>query len=186
MCGIAGIVHRDAARPVDIQTLVAMAAIQRHRGPDGFGTAVSDGVGFSHARLSIIDLKAERGRQPFVSDDKQLLLTANGEFYDYQRLRAELTSRGARFRTKSDSELVFHLYRELGFERMLENLRGEFAFALFDRSQDTLYLVRDRFGIKPLYWTQCALGVVFGSELKSLFAHPEVPRAFSPQGLYHL
>lgn len=177
--------HRDAARPVDVQTLVGMAAIQHHRGPDGFGTQVVRGVGFSHARLSIIDLKAERARQPFVSADGQLMLAANGEFYDYQRLRADLTSRGARFRTKSDSELVLHLYRELGFDPMLKNLRGEFAFALYDQAEDALYLVRDRFGIKPLYWAQCDTGLVFGSELKSLFAHPDVPREFDAQGLYH-
>ncbi|HUF73267.1 MAG TPA: asparagine synthetase B, partial [Gammaproteobacteria bacterium] len=111
MCGIAGIMHRDAERPVDVRTLVGMAAIQHHRGPDGFGTAVDRGVGFSHARLTIIDLKADRGRQPFKSADKCLMLAANGELYDFQRLRAALTSRGARFQSKSDSELVLHLYR---------------------------------------------------------------------------
>jgi asparagine synthase (glutamine-hydrolysing) len=185
MCGIAGIMHRDADHPVDVQTLIAMAAIQHHRGPDGFGTAHSRGIGFSHARLSIIDLKAERGRQPFTSADQRLMLTANGEFYDYQRLRADLTARGEQFRTKSDSELVFHLYRSMGFERMLEHLRGEFAFALFDRDADSLYLVRDRFGIKPLYWSSGPYGFVFGSELKVLFAHPDVPREFDSQGLYH-
>jgi asparagine synthase (glutamine-hydrolysing) len=185
MCGIAGIFQREAGHPVDVRTLVAMAAIQHHRGPDGFGTAVDRGVGFGHARLSIIDLKAERGRQPFTSADKRLMLTANGEFYDYQRLRADLTARGARFQSKSDSELVFHLYRELGFETMLRSLRGEFAFALFDRDEDAMYLVRDRFGIKPLYWAEYAGGLVFGSELKVLFAHPEVPRRFDAPGLYH-
>jgi asparagine synthase (glutamine-hydrolysing) len=185
MCGIAGIFNRDRNRPVDVHTLVAMAAIQHHRGPDGFGTAVNSGVGLSHARLSIIDLEADRGRQPFVSDNRELMLSANGEFYDFQRLRASLTARGARFRTKSDSELVFHLYREYGFERMLKDLRGEFAFALYDKREDALYLVRDRFGIKPLYWAECGPGIVFGSELKVLFAHPDVPRRISSQGLFH-
>ena len=185
MCGIAGILHSEPSRPVDVRTLVAMAAIQHHRGPDGYGTSVDRGVGFSHARLSIIDLKAERGRQPFTGANRSMMLTANGEFYDYQRLRADLTARGARFQSKSDSELVFHLYREFGLERMLTRLRGEFAFALFDRDQDALYLVRDRFGIKPLYWAEFAGGLVFGSELKVLFAHPKVRRAFEPQGLYH-
>jgi len=185
MCGIAGIYHRDAERPVDVRTLIAMAAIQYHRGPDGFGTGVSRGVGFSHARLTIIDLKAERGRQPFTSAGNRLMLTANGELYDYKRLRAMLTARGARFQTKSDSELVFHLYEAFGFDRMLEHLRGEFAFALYDRDEDALWLVRDRFGIKPLYWTECADGLVFASELKGLFAHAGVPRAFDPEGLYH-
>lgn len=179
--------HADPARPVDPQTLVAMAAIQHHRGPDGFGWQAVDGrgVGFSHARLSIIDLDEDRARQPFRSADGELLLAQNGELYDYKRLRADLASRGARFRTKSDSELVLHLYPRLGLEGMLPQLRGEFAFALYDRRHDRLMLVRDRFGIKPLYWTEVNGTFVFGSELKVLFAHPEVPRAFSSQGLYH-
>jgi asparagine synthase (glutamine-hydrolysing) len=135
--------------------------------------------------LSIIDLDQTRGRQPFVSSDGKLLLTTNGEFYDYQRLRASLTARGARFQTKSDSELVFHLYRERGLEDTLPHLRGEFAFALFDSPNETLYLVRDRFGIKPLYWTETRNGVVFGSELKVLFANPDVTRRFTPDGIFH-
>jgi asparagine synthase (glutamine-hydrolysing) len=162
-----------------------MAAIQYHRGPDGFGWQAMEGIGFSHARLSIIDLDQERGRQPFVSDDQRLMLTKNGELYDYQRLRAELTAQGARFRTKSDSEIVMHLYPRLGLDKTLPHLRGEFAFALHDREDDTTYLVRDRFGIKPLYWAEIDGGVVFGSELKVLFAHPEVKREFDSAGLYH-
>ncbi len=187
MCGIAGYINADSRRPVDPETLVAMAAIQHHRGPDGFGwKAIDDrGVGFSHARLSIIDLDEERARQPFRSPDDNLLLAHNGEFYDYKRLRTELTLKGARFRTKSDSELVLHLYPRLGLEDMMQHLRGEFAFALYDRHHDRLMLVRDRFGIKPLYWAQVNGTLVFGSELKVLFAHPEVPRRFEPQGLYH-
>jgi asparagine synthase (glutamine-hydrolysing) len=187
MCGIAGYIHLDPAHPIDPETLVAMAAIQHHRGPDGFGyqRIENRGIGFSHARLSIIDLQAHRGQQPFASRDGRLLLTTNGEFYDYKRLRADLTSRGARFQTKSDSELVLHLYPRLGLQGMLSHLRGEFAFALYDKEQDHLMLVRDRFGIKPLYWTQVNETVVFGSEIKALLAHPEVPRRFSPQGLFH-
>jgi asparagine synthase (glutamine-hydrolysing) len=185
MCGIAGVLNRDRSHPVDRETLVAMAAIQHHRGPDGYGCELGEGIGFSHARLSIIDLNPTRGRQPFASPDGQLLLTTNGEFYDYQRLRASLTARGARFETKSDSELVVHLYRELGLEHSLPHLRGEFAFALFDSPDDTLYLVRDRFGIKPLYWTETHDGVVFGSELKVLFANPGVTRRFTPDGIFH-
>lgn len=185
MCGIAGFIYADRSRPVDPETLVAMAAIQHHRGPDGFGWQARDGVGFSHARLSIIDLNQERGRQPFVSDDGRLMLTQNGELYDYQRLRADLTARGDRFRSKSDSELILHLYPRLGLEASLPHLRGEFAFALHDREQDVVHLVRDRFGIKPLYWTEIDGGLVFGSELKVLFAHPAVTRCFDSAGLYH-
>jgi len=185
MCGIAGFIYSDRTRPVDPDTLVAMAAIQYHRGPDGFGWQSMDGIGFSHARLSIIDLDEQRGRQPFISEDRKLMLTKNGELYDYQRIRADLTARGARFTTKSDSEIIMHLYPRLGLEGTLPHLRGEFAFALYDREEDCVHLVRDRFGIKPLYWTQIDGGLVFGSELKVLFAHPEVSREFDSAGLYH-
>ncbi|WP_455220636.1 asparagine synthase (glutamine-hydrolyzing) [Kaarinaea lacus] len=187
MCGIAGFMHADPNKPVNPQLLANMAAIQHHRGPDGFGVKLMNkrGIGFSHARLSIIDLNEERARQPFISADEQLMLAHNGEFYDYKRIRAELVSHGARFKTKSDSELVLHLYPRLGLEDMLKHLRGEFAFALFDKKHDRLMLVRDRFGIKPLYWTMANDSLVFGSELKVLFAHPDVPRKFNEQGLYH-
>lgn len=185
MCGIAGFIYADRARPVDPETLVAMAAIQHHRGPDGFGWQRAEGIGMSHARLSIIDLDENRGRQPFVSDDGRLMLAKNGELYDYKRIRADLTTRGARFRTKSDSEMILHLYPRYGLEGTLAQLRGEFAFALYDRDDDSLVLVRDRFGIKPLYWCEIDGGVVFGSELKVLLAHPEVPRRFDPAGVFH-
>jgi len=187
MCGIAGFMHADPNKPVNPQLLANMAAIQYHRGPDGFGVKVMNkrGIGFSHARLTIIDLNEERARQPFISADEQLMLAHNGEFYDYKRIRAELVSHGARFKTKSDSELVLHLYPRLGLEDMLKHLRGEFAFALFDKKHDRLMLVRDRFGVKPLYWAEVNGSLVFGSELKVLFAHPDVPRHFNQHGLYH-
>lgn len=131
MCGIAGVMHAEKNKSIDAQLLANMAAIQWHRGPDGFGVQIFDdhGVGFSHARLKIIDLDDQRARQPFVSADGNLLLAHNGEFYDYKRLRAEMTSNGARFRTKSDSELVLHLYPAVGMDEMLTHLRGEFAFS---------------------------------------------------------
>lgn len=185
MCGIAGIMHDDRSRPVERETLVAMAAILHHRGPDGYGCSMREGIGFGHSRLTIVDLDPERGRQPFNSANERFMLSKNGELYGYQRLRANLTAQGARFRSKSDSELILHLYPRLGFREMLPFLRGEFAFALYDRDEDTLFLARDRFGIKPLYWTRTQRGVVFGSELKALFAHPEVERTFEPAGLYH-
>ena len=187
MCGIAGYIHADPSRPINPQTLVAMAAIQHHRGPDGFGwrSMENRGVGFSHARLSIIDLNEDRAKQPFVTPDDNLMLAHNGEFYDYKRLRADLVSRGARFRTKSDSELILHFYPRLGLDDTLKHLRGEFAFALYDKQRDRLILVRDRFGVKPLYWTNINHAFVFGSELKVIFAHPEVQRRFNPHGLYH-
>lgn len=187
MCGIAGCFHADPQKEIDPQILVNMAAIQYHRGPDGFGYELMPdrGVGFSHARLSIIDLDENRGRQPFVTPDGNLMLSKNGEFYDYKRLRAELTLDGAEFQTKSDSELVLHLYPRLGLHKMMRHLRGEFAFALYDNEEDKLMLVRDRFGIKPLYWVQTGESIIFGSELKVLFAHPEVERKFNAEGVYH-
>ncbi|MDT8387777.1 MAG: asparagine synthase (glutamine-hydrolyzing) [Thiogranum sp.] len=187
MCGIAGYFHGDPSRPVDPQILVNMAAIQHHRGPDGFGYKIIDerGIGFSHTRLSIIDLNENRARQPFRSADGNLLLAHNGEFYDYKRLRTDLVSRGVQFQTKSDSEMVLHLYPRLGLEDMLPHLRGEFAFSLYDKKRDRLMLVRDRFGVKPLYWAETNGTLVFGSELKVLFAHPDVKPRYSPEGLYH-
>ncbi|MEO1592067.1 MAG: asparagine synthase (glutamine-hydrolyzing) [Cyanobacteria bacterium J06632_22] len=187
MCGIAGIMHHEASRPIDPEVLVAMAAIQHHRGPDGFGWQRLEGrgVGFSHARLSIIDLNPTRGQQPFLSQDGRYLIAHNGEFYDYKRLRADLTSRGHQFSTKSDTELVLHLTERYGLTAALPHLRGEFAFALYERDTERLTLVRDRFGVKPLYWTLTREGLVFGSEIKVLFAHPAVRRQFSAAGLYH-
>lgn len=187
MCGIGGIFYNNPNKKIDPQLLVNMAAIQYHRGPDGFGyKQVTDkGVGFSHARLSIIDLDEDRARQPFMSKDQNLLLAHNGEFYDYKKLRANLTLDGARFDSKSDSELILHLYPRLGLEEMLVHLRGEFAFALYDKKADRLILVRDRFGVKPLYWTEVNGKIVFGSELKVIFADPDVPRKFDAQGVYH-
>jgi asparagine synthase (glutamine-hydrolysing) len=187
MCGIAGIFQNQKDKAIEPQLLVNMAAIQHHRGPDGFGYKLlsESGVGFSHARLSIIDLNEERARQPFISNDGNLLLAHNGEFYDYKRIRAETTLDGARFATKSDSEMILHLYPRLGLEDMLTHLRGEFAFALYDKNHDRLMLVRDRFGIKPLYWCETNGQIVFGSELKVLFAHPDVPRHFNAHGVFH-
>jgi len=187
MCGIAGIFHADPDRRVDPETLVAMAAIQYHRGPDGFGYRVQDdrGVGFSHARLSIIDLDEHRGRQPFVNGNETIMTAVNGELYDYKRIRADLTLRGVKFRTKSDSEMVMHLYERVGLEDAIPHFRGEFGISLYDREHDRLVLIRDRFGVKPLYFTEANGALVFGSELKVLFAHPDVPRQFSDTGLFH-
>ena len=187
MCGIGGIFHNNPQQAVDRQLLVNMAAIQVHRGPDGFGIRHFEdaGVGFCHARLSIIDLNENRARQPFSSDDDQLLMAHNGEFYDFQRIRADLTARGLRFSSKSDSEILLRLYQQVGLENTLPQLRGEFAFALYDRGEDCLYLVRDRFGIKPQYWCLTPEGLVFGSELKVLFAHPAVERRLTSEGLFH-
>ncbi len=187
MCGIAGIFYCDKSRPIDKQLLANMAAIQYHRGPDGFGVETIDnqGVGFSHARLSIIDLDGDRARQPFKTEDGRLLLSHNGEFYDYQRIRTDLTMHGSRFKTKSDSEIILHLYPRFGLEETIKRLRGEFAFALYDASEETLHLVRDRFGIKPLYYHLSDDAVTFGSEVKVIMANPNVKRQIDDEGLLH-
>ena len=191
MCGIGGVFSTQAHQRVDPQLLVNMAAIQEHRGPDGFGYRSLDdaGVGFCHARLSIIDLNETRARQPFLSEaagpGARLLMAHNGEFYDFQRIRADLTARGVRFDSKSDSEILLRLYQQQGLDATLPQLRGEFAFAIYDEADDALHLVRDRFGIKPQYWALTPAGLVFGSELKVLFAHPAVERRFTSEGLFH-
>ncbi|MCC2616362.1 asparagine synthase (glutamine-hydrolyzing) [Aestuariibacter halophilus] len=187
MCGIAGIFARQPGDPIDSQTLVNMAAIQHHRGPDNYGycNPANMGVGMSHARLSIIDLDEDRGRQPFWLHGGHLMFVHNGEFYDYQRIRTDLAAKGMHFESKSDSEIVPHLYQELGMAGTLPLLRGEFAFALYDDAEDALYLVRDRFGIKPLYWTITDNSVVFGSEVKVVLAHPDVNAEIDTHGLFH-
>lgn len=187
MCGIAGIFGQSKAALIDPQILVNMAAIQHHRGPDNYGYSAPQGigVGMSHSRLTIIDLDESRGRQPFELEQGKLIFAHNGEFYDFARIRTELTAQGHRFMSKSDSEIVPRLYRHCGIEQTLEQLRGEFAFSLYDEQEDALYLVRDRFGIKPLYWTNTGAEIVFGSEVKVVLAHPKVKAEIDTQGLFH-
>ncbi|GLX78467.1 asparagine synthetase B [Thalassotalea insulae] len=186
MCGIAGVFASSKDCYIDSQILVNMAAIQHHRGPDNYGycNPKSLGVGMSHSRLSIIDLNEERGRQPFWLNGT-IIYAHNGEFYDFQRIRADLTAQGFQFKSKSDSEIVPRLFKHLGIDKTLEQLRGEFAFSLYDEQEDALYLVRDRFGIKPLYWTNTGEEIVFGSEVKVVLAHPSVNAEIDTHGLFH-
>lgn len=151
-----------------------------HRGPDGRGEWISPehGLAMGHTRLSINDL--EGGHQPILSLDERLVLTTNGEFYDFKRHRSTLMAEGGRFRCKSDSEIALGLYRKHGLDFM-EHLRGEFAFALFDKDQRRLILARDRFGIRPLFYHVGPGGLVYGSEVKAVLAHPEVPRRLCPK-----
>ncbi|RYV02352.1 asparagine synthase (glutamine-hydrolyzing) [Shewanella sp. OPT22] len=186
MCGIAGIFSSSSDRNIESQLLVNMAAIQHHRGPDNYGYANPDGlgVGMSHSRLSIIDLNEERGRQPFSFENK-VIFSHNGEFYDFQRIRADLSAQGVTFFSKSDSEIVPWLFKKEGMEKAITYLRGEFAFSLYDKEEDTLYLVRDRFGVKPLYWANTGNEVVFGSEIKAILTHPEISAEMDTKGLFH-
>src|SRR3989442_15672089 len=130
MCGIAGILHADPDRPVDRAALKAMAGAIAHRGPDAEGFHVEPGLGLAHRRLAIIDLAG--GGQPLGNEDGSVQVVFNGEIYNFQALRAELEAAGHRFRTRSDTEVLVHLYEERGAD-LVERLRGMFAFALWDR-----------------------------------------------------
>jgi len=172
MCGIAGLFHPATPKPVDPARLRPMIAAQAHRGPDGQGIWTAPGVGFAHARLSIIDV--EGSPQPMV--DGEVAVCFNGEIYNYRDLRAELQAKGVVFRTDGDTEVLLHGWRLWG-PAMLHRLVGMFAFAVHDARAGTLFLARDRLGVKPLHWTELPDGAVaFASEMKGLLAHPLVRR----------
>jgi asparagine synthase (glutamine-hydrolysing) len=167
MCGIVALF--SAAGPVSRDALVRATQALHHRGPDGRGLWIAPhgGVGLGHTRLAIIDLST--GDQPIANEDDSIHAVVNGELYDFERIRRELQARGHRLRTRSDSEIVVHLYEELG-EGCLEQLRGEFAFALWDDRRRVLFAARDRFGIKPLYYARVGDTLHLASEAKALFA----------------
>lgn len=164
MCGIAGIVGNGAVLGEGMR---AMLHALRHRGPDGEGTEQDANAIFGHRRLSIIDL--EGGRQPLVNADKSIWLVCNGEIYNYKELRADLEARGHRFLTHSDCEVIIGLYQEYG-DRLVEHLRGMFAFGLWDARKRRLLIGRDHLGQKPLYYARTSKGFAFASEIKALLA----------------
>jgi asparagine synthase (glutamine-hydrolysing) len=157
-----------------------MMSVIRHRGPDEVGMYLDDRVGLGHLRLSIIDL--ESGSQPIHNEDETLWIVYNGEIFNYIELRETLTQKGHRFYTTSDTEVIVHLYEEYGAE-CLNRLNGQFAFALWDSARQSLFLARDRQGIRPLHYTVCEHKLIFGSEIKSILAHPDVPRRLDPIAL---
>jgi len=169
MCGIAGVLYSNSARLPEMDCLRAMSAAIANRCPDGEGIRPEAGIGLIHRRLSIIDL--EGGAQPIGNEDGSVQVVFNGEIYNYSSLRAELERDGHRFRTQSDTEVLVHLYEDLG-ERMVERLRGMFAFAIWDRRRRRLLLARDRVGIKPLYFFRDAEKLIFASEPKAILAYP--------------
>jgi len=183
MCGIAGLFAFDGAPPPQRASLAAMIAALPHRGPDGSAALVDGPVGLAHARLSIIDLAG--GAQPMANEDQTIWVVLNGEIFNHQELRRDLLSRGHRFRTDSDTEVLVHLYEELG-EDFLTPLNGQFAIALWDRRQGRLLLARDRAGIRPLFYAQIGATLAFASEVKALFQWPELPRRINLQGLASL
>jgi asparagine synthase (glutamine-hydrolysing) len=178
MCGIAGIWMADADARVDATLLGRMIGSLAHRGPDGEGVHVEPGVGLAHRRLSIIDLAG--GRQPLGNEDDSVIVTFNGEIYNFRALAQELTQLGHRFRTHSDTEVIVHAWEEWG-EQSVERFVGMFAFAVWDRNRRTLFLARDRLGKKPLYYTWLPDGsFAFGSELKALLRLPQLKREIDP------
>jgi len=178
MCGITGIVDLKGSREVSRTLLSRMNQTQAHRGPDADGLHFEPGVGLGHRRLSIIDLAT--GQQPLFNEDGSVVVVFNGEIYNYQALIPELSALGHVFRTKSDTEVIVHAWEAWG-EACVERFRGMFAFALWDRNRETLFLARDRLGVKPLYYAVLADGqLVFGSELKSIAIHPGLARELDP------
>ena len=174
MCGIAGLYYPGTPKPVDSARVSAMADAQAHRGPDGSGVWTAPGVGLGHRRLSIIDI--EGGIQPMATPDQGVVVTYNGEIYNFGEVRAQLQALGARFQTRSDTEVLLHGWRAWG-PGMLERLNGMFAFALYDAERRSLFLARDRFGVKPLHYVELSDGAIaFASELKGLLAHPLMRR----------
>ena len=179
MSGIAGIARRH---PIGVspETLGRMAAAMRHRGPDGHGYYVGQRVGFAHVRLSIVDIAG--GAQPMTNEDGQLVIIYNGEIYNHLELRRELEQLGHVFQTRCDTEVLLHAYEQWRYE-MLQRLNGQFAFAIYDRRDETIFIARDRFGVRPLFYAQPPGAFYFGSEIKAILASGEVDAGVDPRGL---
>lgn len=171
MCGIAGQYCYNGGQP-DRRLLAAMSERLAHRGPDGEGSHVSERIGLIHRRLSIIDLSPD-GLQPMTNEDRSLWLVFNGEIYNFVELREELVKKGHVFYSRSDTEVILHAYEQWGRD-CLSRFNGMWAFALWDEKKQELFCARDRFGIKPFYYTTAAGSFLFASEIKALLAHPAV------------
>ena len=181
MCGICGIVTLSGAQQFDRSALSAMGDAIIHRGPDDEGAYADDALLLGMRRLSIIDVAG--GHQPLANEDGTVQVVFNGEIYNFAEVRAELVARGHRFRTNSDTEVIVHGYEEWG-ERSPERFRGMFVFAIWDTPRRRLLLARDRLGVKPLYYALLpGVGVVFGSEIKSLLEDPDVSHKWNPSAI---
>jgi len=187
MCGIAGLIHYQNAGRVDEAALRVMRDSMEHRGPDGSGMWISaDGrVGLAHRRLSIVDLNAEAS-QPMTNEDGSIRVTFNGEIYNHAGLRRELIAQGHIFRTDhSDTEVLLHGLEQWGLEGLVQRISGDYGFALWDGRQQVLSLVRDRVGVKPLYFSMKNGVLLFASEIKAILTHPLVSRDIDLHAMYH-
>ncbi len=180
MCGIAGYLSLHAGSRPDEPLLRRMLGQIRHRGPDEYGLYLDDQVGLGSARLSIIDLSG--GQQPIANEAGDIWIVYNGEIFNHPELRRDLEARGHVFSTHTDTEVIVHLFEEFG-TGCLAKLNGQFAFALWDARKRSLFLARDRLGVRPLYYTEANGALVFGSEIKALFADSRIRRAFDPRGI---
>ena len=180
MCGIAGILHLNG-KPMDIEVLQPMTDAIAHRGPDGEGQWAKGHVGLGHRRLAILDL-SEAGRQPMSTSDGRYTITYNGEVYNFQELRRELEKLGHQFRSHTDTEVILCAYTEWR-EKALDRFNGMFALAIWDKKRRELFLARDRYGIKPLYWARKGSTFAFGSEIKAILAHPEFQAEIDKEAL---
>ncbi len=173
MCGIAAIFNLYSNREISVDTLKKMAAVMRHRGPDGAGFYRDERAGLAHARLSVIDL--EGGWQPIHNEDRTVWITFNGEIFNYIELRSILKKRGHGFYTMSDTEVIVHLYEDYG-TGCLKHLNGQFSFVIWDKNRQVLFIARDRLGIRPLFYTSVNGSMLFASEIKALFMDSRVKR----------
>jgi asparagine synthase (glutamine-hydrolysing) len=180
MCGIVGVYNFRSGQPVDREILEGMTDLLRHRGPDDRGFLFRGPLALGMRRLSIIDL--EHGAQPISNEDGSLQIVFNGEIYNHNALRRELSERGHRFKTRSDTEVIVHGYEEFG-TGILDRLNGMFGLALWDGRLGRLFLARDRLGIKPLYYAETPSGIAFASELRALLPWPEIQRELDPAAL---
>lgn len=182
MCGICGWLTRDTSQPIDHELLARMNAAIRHRGPDSDGFFVASSIGMAMRRLAIIDVAG--GDQPIMNEDGSVVLTYNGEIYNFAELRSELEKYDHQFRTHSDTEVVIHAYEQWGDDALVR-FNGMFAIALWDAKRERLLLARDRMGKKPLYWHDSAHGLLWGSEAKAILVAPWVQRQVNPLALHH-
>ena len=181
MCGLVGIFHLRDAVEIDRDLLSRMNETQFHRGPDEGGLHLEPGVGLGHRRLSIIDLSS--GQQPLFNEDHSVVVVYNGEIYNFQELAVELQQCGHVFRTHCDTEVIVHAWEEWG-DKCVERFCGMFAFALWDRNKQSLFLARDRLGKKPLHYAELDDGqFIFASELKALYAHPLLKKEIEPTAI---